>query len=468
MKKVILITIDSLRSDLLQLYGGSIATPNIELLAQQSIVYQNVFSTSSHTKQSFPGILASNYPTSGGINHFGDRSSIAYYFRKGGFSTAGFQSNPLLGRSRGYAQGFSAFEDFLENDQKGDSATNRQNFEPLTKTSTVLKGLYRLCPSLYECLKNTYHTFLRKRKAMGLAYEPGEVINECVFTWLKGQSESFFLWIHYMDVHFPYAISEKVSSPDQQQEALALTKKMAHNPNKLTETELNRLKDLYAREIIYVDKCIGQLLDFLKQNNIWDNALIALTSDHGEAFMEHGECFHGDYLYNEFIKVPLMIKNPNWHPQTIARPVSLIDLAPTIVTEAGLKLPVTFEGRPLRPEPDRDVVIAESAHRAFEAKEPESATVIDGKWKLIVNKVIEKNELYNIIANPDEKQNLINEYPEVTQKLSQRLQKHIERDCPNRFPADELSLGEPKYVDGSRVSEEVKKRLRALGYFDED
>lgn len=467
-ENIILITIDSLRADFLQLYGGQVATPNLESLAEKSVVYQNTFSTSSHTKQSFPGILASSYPTSGGVNHFGNRSSIAYYFHKGGFATAGFHSNPLLVRSRGYAQGFDTFEDCLENNQKNETKTNQKKHEPLMATSAVLESLYRTCPQLYNHLKKVYRKFQRKRKGVSLAYEPGEVINKHVFSWLKDQSGRFFLWIHYMDVHFPYAVSEMVSPPDQRQEALALTKKMAHDPNKLTENELSRLKDLYSREIIYVDNCLGRLFDFLKQHNIWDNALVAITSDHGEAFMEHDAWFHGDYLYNEFIQVPLIIKNPNWQPQTINKPVSLIDLAPTIVTEAGLEMPATFEGKPLTPNPTQNDIIAEIAHRSFEDKNPESATIFDGTWKLIINTLTKKKELYNLIADPDEKQNVTEKNPEITNQLLQKLEKHIKRKRPNRFPDDKEIIKQKKEMDNSQTSEEVKKRLRALGYLDEE
>ncbi len=466
-KNVILITVDSLRADFLRLYGGPVAAPHIESFATESVVYPNAFSTSAHTKQSFPGILASNYPTSGGVNKFGKRSSIAYYLGKVGFETAGFHSNPLLARSKGYAQGFDTFIDFLESTQKDDGATNQGKHIPSTKTFSPLKSLYRVCPQLYEILKNAHHTFQRKRKDVGLAYELGEVINTHVLNWLKSQRGHFFLWIHYMDTHFPYATSENVSSPNQRREALALTKKMTQNPKKLTETELSRLKDLYAREITYVDECIGELHDFLQEINVWDNAFIVLTSDHGEAFMEHGALFHGDYLYNEFVRVPLIIKNPNWQAQTISQPVSLIDLAPTIVRQAGINIPKTFEGRPLTPEPIAGGVIVEMAHRSFEDKEPELAAVIDGKWKLIVNSIVKKNELYDLSIDIEEKHNLIDENPEIAQRLLQRLQKHIERDCPNRFPDDEFLSQEQKNMY-EQETEEIKKKLRALGYFDEE
>lgn len=467
-QNVILITVDSLRADFMRLYGGPCPTPNIESFAAESVIYKNAFSTGGHTKHSFPGILASNYPTSGGVNSFGQRTSVAYYFHRAGFQTAGFHSNPLLARSKGYAQGFQTFWDSLDQEKGTESPEKLSKKKKMAKTISMflIKSIWRFSPRLYHLLQNRYHKLLRMTMNIEFPYELGELTNQRVFNWLKQQKQCFFLWVHYMDVHQPWAVSQKISSPKQRQQAWTLAQKALRTPEKLSQTDIDLLKELYGKEIAYIDKCVGQLFKLLKKSGRWEQTVVAFASDHGEGFMEHGIFFHGNSLYNELLHVPLIIKDGRWGPETIEEPVSLIDLAPTLVESAGIEIPSTFEGQPFGPNPKSTEIIAENAHRVLKTDKPELAMIHQDQWKLIINFVTKKEELYETTSDPNEKLNIAAEQKEIVERLRNRLTEHIGRKRPNVKPSDEVATVQLQ-PDTNAETERIRRRLSALGYFDE-
>jgi arylsulfatase A-like enzyme len=461
-KNILLITIDSLRADFLKLYGGHISCPNLESLTEESILYKNAFSTGGHTKHSFPGILASNYPTSGGVNRFGERTSIAYYLKKGGYKTAAFHSNPLLSASRGYSRGFDTFWDSVS---KSDILKKQSEKDTDTILHRLSAFLWKVSPKLYKVAQKVYQKFLRVSKEYKLPYELGEQTTKRTCDWIQGTKEPFFVWLHYMDVHQPWAVHENISGPEDREIANKLTIKANRSPEKLSSDELETLKGFYSKEVEYTDKCLGQVFDFLKEKGLWDNTTIAVTSDHGEGFMEHGVMLHGNSLYEELLHVPLVIKESSWQRQEIGEPTSLIDIPPTLLSLAGEEMPVTFEGMPLGPVPQKEYVISENSHRVIETDQPDLAMIRDQKFKLILNLVSGGVELYNIEDDPGEKENLAEKEKDVLQKMRSLLEEHIARKRPNVAPPDDdsSSAGQAETSD----DEQVKERLRALGYFDE-
>jgi len=128
----------------------------------------------------------------------------------------------------------------------------------------------------------------------------------------------------------------------------------------MTETEWELLRRWYDGEIAYIDTLVGDLLDYLKSEGMYEDTLVMVTSDHGELFGEHGLVYHQFSLAEELINVPLLIKWPNEHDQEGSEElVSLIDLAPTMLDAAGLSPPEAMQGRRLRSDPELDAVFAE-------------------------------------------------------------------------------------------------------------
>ena len=456
MNKLILITVDSLRPDFLGAYGASERAPATDALAEGGALIQHAFATGPDTTHSFPGILGSNYPTTGGtIQTFGARTSVGECFARAGFQTAAFHSNPLLSRGRGYARGFDTFWDSLPGAQGQSSGTsgNRRN---------VIGFVARRFPRIFGLGRWFYRTRKRRSIPVEQPHEPAEVITEKAIRWLGGAGERFLLWLHYMDPHWPYATRLPELSETDRVEAMRLCEKALKHPARLDDAELARLRKLYALEVRHLDRSLGELFRFLQDNGLWDETAVFLTSDHGQAFGEHGTCFHGDVLYEELIRVPLIVKAPC--SGTVGRRalVSLIDLAPTICEAGGVEPSPSFEGRSMLAGPERDVVFAETAYRTFVSDSPRVVAARTVRWKLIRNEERNKTELYDLEADPEEKRDLSRERPEQLAHMRRLLESHMRR----RRPHEQRPADEPKPAE-STDRETLQARLRALGYMDE-
>src|SRR5262249_21697443 len=150
-----------------------------------------------------------------------------------------------------------------------------------------------------------------------------DVVHRAV-AWLNDHSHgAFFLWVHLYDPHDPYDPPEPYKS------------RYASEP--------------YDGEIAYADAAFGELMNWLRAHDLYDGALIAVMADHGEAFGEHGEQAHGVFLYDETIHVPLLFKLAanRFAGRKIDSRVGLVDIAPTILREAGLDVPNTMQGQSL-------------------------------------------------------------------------------------------------------------------------
>jgi len=293
---IVLIVIDTLRSDYLPFYGASENnTPFLNELARNGAVFTNNFATSPWTAPSTASILTSLYPIQHGIL-MGRRSTkklflrdnsvqlnkipesvvtIAEEMKSNGYVTFGAADNGNIREDSGFAQGFDNFINF-------------QN-----------KGAQNL--------------------------------NSTIKSWKPkfDSSEKYFLYLQYMDPHHPY-IEHKEYFKGQQKEGLA------------------RSIDAYKSELLYVDAKIKEIYDLLN----WDkNTIILVTSDHGEEFGEHGSIGHGKNLYSEVIRVPLLLYYPAGGIQhaRIDNFVSIIDSLPTLSDLSGIKLSGYHEGISLLP-----------------------------------------------------------------------------------------------------------------------
>jgi arylsulfatase A-like enzyme len=452
--KVVLITADSLRADAATPSG---ALTSIARLGAEGVVFENAFATGSDTTQSFPGILGSNYPTTGGtVQSFGDRHSVAECFQAAGFETAAFHSNPLLSRRSGYGRGFGTFWDSLPSASGG--AGERAGGPGVV--GRLSRTVARRSPALFRLARRAYRGAARRLRPIEQPHEPAEVINERAMEWLESAPERFFLWLHYMDPHWPYAARLESLSPQERREALRLSELALRRPERLTEADTARLKDYYAMEVGYLDGCLGRLFDFMEAKGIWGEAAVVLTSDHGQAFGDHGTSFHGDLLYDELLRVPLAVKLPGGGPAVESGLASLIDLAPTLCQAAGLEPSPTFEGRPLTAGPRPQAVFAETAYRMFVSDSPKRAAVRTAEWKLIRDAEAGTDELYRVADDPGERRDVSATEREALERMGRLLDEHIRRERPtigSRPGAEPPSEAE---------DEALRDRLRALGYMD--
>lgn len=417
-KNIILITIDALRADHVTCLGNlKKTTLNIDEMAKKGALFTQAISTGPSTRRSFISMFSSTYASMyGGFRNssFENRNMIAEILRKQRYSTAAFHSNVLLSSYFNYNRGFDRFEDF---------------FEPAQVKSVFTK----LEQAFQKRLKTTFGPALQIVKFIrgNLPYRRAEFINRHALSWLKDCSNKFFLWIHYMDCHFPYLPPTSFAPPTASWWMFFELNFRWRIKASLSKKQLAILTSFYDGEIRYVDDCLGILLNKLKEMGIWlDNTFIILAADHGEEFKDHGRLGHDFRLYDELVHVPLIICGPGIKPKTVVEsPVSLIDLSPTILDLLDIQnVPETFLGKSLF-HPDRkyrrdklEGVISE-----WDCENRRILAYRTKEWKYIltINDQNMRHELYNLQADPKETKEVSHEEEGRCKVFRSKLLEHI-------------------------------------------
>jgi arylsulfatase A-like enzyme len=314
---IILITVDSLRLDRMGYASDRDLTPYIDRLSKEGVSFTNAFSEGPATPFSFPSLfVCGHHPFRDYAIKRTERlvtqelSELDYY-------TAGFVAyNFYISKYFGYDKGFAYFKDYFGQSEKGAfDADKAGGKSQQTGPGKARKVLQRYLPERLQAYVGYYlkdRLFSSHRDIA--SSKSGGVLTEEVIHHLKNSSkEPFFLWTHYMDVHSPYIppqgfkkySSLKIVNIDRCLREVTVGKRT------LTPQLVEQAQILYDQEVRYVDHCIGKLVSFLKQNNIYDDTTIIITSDHGEMFREHFKMGHPTELYDELLRVPLIVKSPH-------------------------------------------------------------------------------------------------------------------------------------------------------------
>ena len=253
---------------------------------------------------------------------------------------------------------------------------------------------------------------------------PGDRTAQRLETWMDSVSgRPVFAFLHLYEPHAPYTPPEPFRT------------RYASTP--------------YDGEIAAADATVGRFLEFVKLRNLYDRALVILLSDHGEGLGDHGEDEHGVFLYREALRVPLLVKLPFGREKgrSVASPVGLIDVLPTVVAFAGTAAPAGLPGLNLfgssAPPADR-TIYAETLYPRLALGLSDLASVIDARFQYIE---APKPEIYDLIADPSERRNLVAEKPPALRTLRLALAGVA------RAPA----VAEP-------TSQEEISKLASLGY----
>ena len=273
-KNVILLVIDALRKDHMSCYGYEReTTPFLDKFAEENTKIENCWSTSSHTREAVPSLMTGKYPHES-INQKYELvgENIA---QKLEHNSAAFHSNPFISRAYGYDKGFDRFHDGL----------NRGRNKIITLGKRLLD------------------------KILNRHYERAEKINKLSLDWIESQDGN-----QYMDVHGPYEPVEEFrgsfqDEPIGNRKSQLLLQKARKKPGDISENERQRLVDLYDEEILYTDRKIQEFIDELKEREIYEDSIVIITSDHGEAFGEDGFYEHPRRLSDGLLKVPMLIKS---------------------------------------------------------------------------------------------------------------------------------------------------------------
>ena len=430
MKKIIFLTIDSIRYDYFvggntALQGGSI-TPKLDKWSDGFFHFTRAFSPGPSTGLTFPALLSGSFSSSFrekyGLSN--KRKMIAEYMREAGFTTCAFNSNPYLTSAFKYDRGFDYFfDDFI--------------FQGTKTVHTVFKKLH-----------------LRFRSLFKEPYWTAAAMNKSISSWVeKHKNEQFFLWVHYMDVHGPY-ISKKGNSFIARLKANMLWQNATRSPKSITPKEQKILVDTYIEEIRAFDEELSALI-----KKFPDDAMIVITGDHGEFLGERGEFAHNGLLYNKLLHVPLLIKYPTktLPPVKLDMPLSTMDIVPSLIECIGGKKDELVDGISFLPilngdtAPKRDKIISEEGSYHL--------SIINHPWKLIANYRTNTFELYNLDNDPEEEHNLQSSEPDVFQKLKKHIEEHRKKMTIRREGIDE-----DEQSDNISKNEELVKRMRQLGY----
>jgi arylsulfatase A-like enzyme len=228
-------------------------------------------------------------------------------------------------------------------------------------------------------------------------------------------------------------------------------------PLHISKKELNYLIGLYDGEIRYVDYQVGRIISVLKELKTYDKTTIIISSDHGEEFLEHGMFRHGYHLYDEIIKVPLIIISPHFNktPLEIKTPVNLIDLMPTLLDLLNLPFPGSMQGKSIIPlinqgKKAEPLSISETSWKGARAQ-----SVSLAEWKYIIDIRNERIELYNLGEDSGEKNNLYLKEDEKAEKLSHLLSNIISKAQP---------VTEKSKDKGKQLEKKHLDKLKSLGY----
>lgn len=459
-KNVILITCDALRADLL---APSIESqklvPNLRELMESSVRFTSAFSNGPGTPSSFPAILTSTYPLmyNGYTSELSSkRILLSECLKKENYTTVAFHSNPHLSGIFGYDRGFDFFH------QLGGSKRHSFMKEIRNLLFDILERRREFSVVMDELLQRFYALV---QSQLPLAYTRASEMNEQIFSWFRRYYDDtpLFLWAHYMDPHTPYVPLlnyrrnlgfEHMHQYRMYELHYKLLRAKRDPDYELSEIERNTLFRLYKAEVSYMDEKLGALLSFLKREGLTENSLVILTADHGEEFGEHGRYEHEATLYDELLRVPLLIKWPLRGSGVVKSLVSLIDLGPTICDFLDIEKPREYQGTSLLPllegkERDKGV-FSEVSHRGGALKcSPERRKIAyrTRDWKYIY-KANRTDELYYLREDPEETKNLIDASKEVAKELKEKINTHLTLIRKSQRPS---------------LREKIKKRISKLG-----
>lgn len=329
---VFFVVIDTLRADYLKVYNpaSSARTPHFDAFARDAVRFEHSFSQASWTKPSFATMFTGVYPSQHGAIGKSDllpasATTMAEYFRDAGYYTQGQPNNSHLLPAYGLSQGFLRYEPFVNDYYFGGSPS--------------VDHL-----AIYQVLRRMRVLAMYPRIDIGHFYQPAPIVRSHALQWLDQRpfsaSAPFLLYCHFMDPHDPY-----MAGPDRTHGFSAIMLGMNPDPARW----LNDIVRAYRDEVEYVDAAIGELMSGLKERGLYDDALIVVTSDHGEELQEHGGWSHGPTLFDEVTHVPILIKLPGNAGGGTVNPYLArhVDLLPTLLARAGLPVPAELPGVPL-------------------------------------------------------------------------------------------------------------------------
>ena len=442
---LILLTVECWRGDHL----GTM-TPNLLRLGEEGAIFSSAYASGGWTLPSMTALMSSTYASmfSGPGLMMPERQVLAECLLHSGYWTAGYSANPVCGTGEGFHRGFGQFR--------------FEDREPPQKR-LLLPGGGRDWLRMGELGIHPRNTD---------RYCDAAFMTDRALGWIDRRGDKpFFLWLHYMDPHWPCIPSQIPNDGDQIREACydrmvfdheVIPRKGQYYPG---DAARSRWILSYRDALKGVDREIGRLLHALRQKPEWDRTIVGVMGDHGEDFYEHGTWHHAwNKLYGEGLHVPLILRVPGAAPTVVTQLVSGLDIAPTLLDYAGadqrpgarpmmgISLRPAVEGKAL---PNRAVCSEMVGYPT--AMTSYLLAIFDGEWKYIYDvENPHSSKLFHTVTDPAERQDLSQSRPDVLRRFEGMRLEHV-------------SLGLARILRRRDAGETtmdplVKDQMIALGY----
>jgi arylsulfatase A-like enzyme len=436
-RHVIFISLDTTRADHFGFMGNlKVKTPTLDALARESVVMVDFASVAPSTLASHTTLFTGQYPNRHGVPRNGywvnDLNRMLPEILEGyGFHTAGFVSAFVLSNRFNFAQGFDHYD---------------QYFDQLISESQI--------DYVQRSAESTTDAAIRYLEDVGV-------------------SERLFLFVHYFDPHQPYAAPRSYvemydPSPDEPLPLLSNLARPSAGNESARQVSLERYAQRYASEISYMDREVGRLIAYLRETGILDDAVLVVTSDHGENFWKHDVELlfqHAPWVYQTTVHSVGMIRLPNArHGGTrLMAPSSNIDILPTVLDLLGAPVPFGLPGQVLGPMDDQSTRARQLFGQATAPHDPLNGSnesnarfVRAGKYKLIQTPYLGTEALYDLELDPAETANLLGDPTPEVEETARQLRRALEHWIESADP-------HPSSFEGMEKDDTLRK-LKSLGY----
>ena len=402
---LVLITLDTYRADHLSFLGNdAVSTPSLDYFARKNVYFPNAVCPIPETAPSHASMLTGLHPLDHGVMDNASplpqsADTIAEFLRDQGYSTAAFVSAYSLDRDLDLDQGFEVYDDDFDGRVRG------RNDLALRRLSIWLRFRFGQPAKMTELER------------------PAEITNVRAHEWLsRHYTENFFLWVHYFEPHAPYiphgleGFENNGVPGNPRVDHVAI---LDERRNDYEEDEKRILRSLYAEECSHLDRRVGDFLLMLEDYDVFDNSVIVVLGDHGEALGEHGVQFSHMGLYDPTVRVPFMLRAPAIGDEHVVvdDQVRVQDFFPTALTLLGFRFAAAMDGRDLVPRirsQESGDVQALLVGRMGHIGSGLHVGLRETGWKYLRSPPPEAvEEFYILETDPDELQNMANELPDA-------------------------------------------------------
>jgi arylsulfatase A-like enzyme len=408
---IVLLTIECWRGD----YFGSL-TPCLSCLGEVSCVFSDAQSPGGWTRISMTAIMSSAYASMYGGSRIAlatpERRVLAECLLDSGYWTAGFTANWVCGSAGGFHRGFGKFHELSCTPVTLPAgAPNPKEWERMVEMGIPPRDL---------------DTFADAANVTNLGQG-----------WIESRKpdEPWFLWLHYLDPHWPCLTRERPSTSEEihrdwyDRELFRNQVQPARGRFDPGPETTARWIRRYRDALRSTDREVGRLIEFLRSRPDWDNTIVAITGDHGEELFERGTWHHEwNQLHREGINVPLIVRVPAGAPRKVSEPVGLLDLAPTLLDYAGISQPPAMMGASLRPLLAGEASAARPVFTEMLGTRNSANYLLairDREWKYIYElENPHHSKLFHVSDDPEELRDLRGRFPEVLRRFDRMRFEH--------------------------------------------